>query len=72
MSFQVQVRKDGDCIEGSRVRIEHAGGSEEGVTGADGFVTFPWESAGPVTVWIDDQRRGTYDYAESQSVTVML
>ena len=72
MPFQVQIRKDGDCVEGSRVRIEHAGGSEEGVTNADGLVTFAYDRAGSVTIWVEDQRRGTYDYAETQSVTVML
>jgi hypothetical protein len=72
MGFQVQIRKDGDCIEGSRVRIEFGGGSEEGRTDADGFVTFTYAQPGPVTIWVDDQKRGTYDYATAQSVTVML
>ncbi len=47
MSFQVQVRKDDDTIQGAKVRIEYAGGSDEGTTDADGFVTFDYDRSGP-------------------------
>jgi hypothetical protein len=72
MGLQVQIRKDSDCVEGVTVRIEHAGGSEEGKTGADGFVTFGWDKSGPVTLYVDGKRHGTYDYDQTQIVTIMV
>jgi hypothetical protein len=71
MGLKVQVRKDGDGVAGACVRIEFGGGSLEGTTGEEGWVEFEYEQAGPVTLWLDGQRRGTYDYATSQSVTIM-
>jgi hypothetical protein len=72
MGFQVQIRKDGDTIQGCAVRIEYAGGSAEGTTDEGGFVNFDYDKDGSVTIYLDGQRRGTYDYAETQSVTIML
>jgi hypothetical protein len=71
MGFRVQVRRDDDGVPGACVRIEFQGGSLEGTTGADGWVAFDYEQAGPVTLWLDGQKRGTYDYAQSQSVTIL-
>ncbi len=71
MSFQIQVRKDEAGVAGACVRIEFEGGSLEGTTDADGFVTFDHDRAGPVTLWLDGARRGTYDPAETQSVTIL-
>jgi hypothetical protein len=50
----------------------YAGGSAEGTTDAGGFVTFDYDRSGPLTLFLDGERRGTYDYAETQSVTIML
>jgi hypothetical protein len=71
MGLKVQVRKDSEVVAGACVRIEFGGGSLEGVTGEDGWVAFDYERVGPVTLWLDGQKRGTYDYAVSQSVTIM-
>jgi hypothetical protein len=71
MGFKVQVRKDEDGVAGACVRIEFSGGSLEGTTGDDGWVSFDYEQAGPVTLFLDGQKRGTYDYATSQSVTIL-
>jgi hypothetical protein len=71
MSFQVQVRKDDAGVAGACVRIEFAGGSLEGETDADGWVTFDHDRPGPMTLFLDGQRRGTYDRETNQSVTIL-
>lgn len=71
MGFEVRVRKDEDGVAGAAVRIEFEGGSLEGVTDADGYVRFAYDRAGATTLFVEGQRRGTYDYAETQSVTVL-
>jgi hypothetical protein len=71
MSFEVRIRKGDDGVAGAEVRIEFADGSLTGVTDADGFVRFDHDRAGPTTIFVDGQQRGTYDYAETQSVTVL-
>jgi hypothetical protein len=71
MAFEVQVRKDEDGVAGVAVRIEFDGGSLEGVTDADGFARFEYDRPGPLTLFVDGQRRQTYDYAQVQSVTIL-
>jgi hypothetical protein len=71
MAFEVRIRKDEEGVAGAGVRIEYAGGSLDGVTDDDGVVSFDYDRAGPVTIVVDGQRRGTYDYADTQSVTVL-
>jgi hypothetical protein len=71
MAFEVRLRKDEEGIAGAAVRIEYAGGALDAVTDEDGLATFAYDRAGPVTIVVDGQRRGTYDYADTQSVTVL-